>query len=104
MNSNNVELPDWDKAIPQALGLKKHYNQSIDFLRGLTAHKTRDLQGLSWYGMGPAKFLAANGVAHVELARPPPFFGTQLEQKNQAVDLDEFDAQERSCPLIELWQ
>ena len=76
MSSNNVQTPEFKKSLPRALGFRKHYHQAIDFLRGLTAHKTGDRQGLSSYEM-----------------RPPLSFRTQLEQKNQAVVLDRFDAQ-----------
>ena len=97
MSANNAKMPDWDTTMPRALALRKHIHQTIDFLRNETAHKTADRQGLSWLGMGPAKFLAANGVAHIRLVRPPAFFGTQLEQRNQAVDYDNFNAQELGC-------
>ena len=71
-------LRDWDKTLPDGLGLEKHINNVRDFLRDIVP--TPDDLGLIYLMTTPADFQLQFGHApHIPVA-PGPFQGTALEQ------------------------
>ena len=79
-------LRDWDKTLPDGLGLEKHINNVRDFLRDIVP--TPDDLGLIYLMSTPAEFQLQYGHAPNIPVAPGPFQGTVLDQRNQQVALD----------------
>ena len=95
--SNKLEYPRmalWDSKLSRPLAFQKYEHKAIEFCKELTAQKTVDGQGVSWFVMGPNRFEIVNGRAPVILADPGEYFGTGLEQRNHAMLHDKFEAQQ----------
>ena len=87
-------IEKWDPDLPAQLALRKNYNLAVDFCRDLTSHKTVDGLGLIWYVTGAVIFQQRYGHAPEEIAHPGDFVGNQLQQRNQELVLDCFNAQQ----------
>ena len=87
-------IEKWDTDLPAQLALRKNYNLAVDFCRDLTSHKTVDGLGLIWYVTGAVIFQQRYGHAPEVIAHPGDFAGNQLQQRNQELVLDCFNAQQ----------
>jgi hypothetical protein len=102
MKSIDIAIPLVRTDLPNSIALSIHEAQAMDAAIQITGFSTDDGRGLGWMLVTPAVFQVRFGQAPAPIAEPAAFQGNAVDLRNQQRELDRFELQERSAPLLRL--